>query len=136
MTVSISGAFSRDSQNSFVGLRTIEPGKSSQPMRAIRADAQLADGRERNANPARAHLAYVAIDEHGRPRPLPSLVQPEGAEEERLHAKAHARKEARLRRMAERRDRPPSPEAVPHGLESWRIVFPEDAISAGIMFAG
>jgi acyl-CoA hydrolase len=88
----------------------------------------------------RAHMAYVAIDDHGRPRPLPSQVHPEGQTEEALWAEAAVRKAARLQRMAERRARLAGGDepcaAVTHRLESWRIVFPENAISAGIMFAG
>ena len=88
-----------------------------------------------------AHMAYVAIDEKGHPRRLPSAVQPDGADEAAIYQAASQRKEDRLRRMAERRERqqsdePPWPEAISHGVESWRIVFPENAIAPGIMFAG
>lgn len=95
---------------------------------------------ERRAT-TRAHMAYVAIDERGSPRALPTAVAPHGAEETALHAAAHLRKQARLARMQQRLARkdldvPRPTRAVTHGVESCRIVFPENAVHAGLMFAG
>jgi acyl-CoA hydrolase len=44
----------------------------------------------------RAYLTFVAVDEHGRPRPVPSL-HPETAEERRREGDARRRRAVRLR---------------------------------------
>jgi acyl-CoA hydrolase len=48
-----------------------------------------------------AFTTFVALDENGRPTPVPP-VYPETEEERRLHASAPARYELRMRRRAER----------------------------------
>jgi len=45
---------------------------------------------------ASAYLTYVALNESGKPRPIPPLIL-ETEEEERRNREAQARKEARLR---------------------------------------
>ncbi|MDR5683854.1 MAG: acyl-CoA thioesterase [Armatimonadota bacterium] len=84
-----------------------------------------------------AHLAFVAVDEGGRPRPVGVRIVPEGDEEERMHALAKQRRERRSSRIAAHR-RPPEEGDRPtrHFLEVCRIVFPEDAIAGNLMFAG
>ncbi|WP_082043579.1 acyl-CoA thioesterase [Mobilicoccus massiliensis] len=52
---------------------------------------------------ATAYLVMVAVDENGRPRPLPALV-PETPDDHRRHAEAQIRREHRLR-MREEIDR-------------------------------
>jgi len=44
---------------------------------------------------ATAYLTFVAIDEHGHPRPVPAIV-PETAEEKRRHRDAELRRSSRL----------------------------------------
>jgi acyl-CoA hydrolase len=90
----------------------------------------------------RANLAFVAIDDKGGPRAVPEGVRPEGPEEESIHQAARLRKDQRLARMAERRGRVEneehswSPADSSPSVSSCRIVFPENAIHSGIMFAG
>jgi acyl-CoA hydrolase len=49
-----------------------------------------------------AFLTFVALDENGKPTPVPPVI-PESAEEQQLHASAPERYKARMRRIAERR---------------------------------
>lgn len=84
-----------------------------------------------------AHLAFVSTDEAGAPRPVAARVQPADADEERLHARAQERRHRRLARIAAHHQ-PLAPRAAParNALDVSRIVFPEDAISGNLMFAG
>ena len=58
----------------------------------------LAEGRpgEKQRQATRAYLTFVAVDEVGRPRPVPPL-RPETAEEKRRFQDATHRRAARLR---------------------------------------
>jgi acyl-CoA hydrolase len=49
-----------------------------------------------------AFLTFVALDENGKPTPVPPVI-PESEEERRLHAGAPERYRARMERIAERR---------------------------------
>lgn len=87
-----------------------------------------------------AHLAMVAVDDHGRPRPVGERVEPAGPAEEAVAAAARARKAARARRLAEHDRAAERAGADGDGLrwaiEVPRLVFPEDAVAGGMMFAG
>jgi acyl-CoA hydrolase len=87
-----------------------------------------------------SHLVFVALDEHGRPRPVETRIVPVGGDEEAVVAAARARREARQARFALRAERPadggPAGAGSPHRFESTRFVFPEDALSGSLMFAG
>lgn len=65
----------------------------------VRVESESDSGERRHA--VRAYLTFVAIDEQGRPRAVPSLV-PETKEEQRRFAAADER---RLARLAARRPR-------------------------------
>ena len=67
-------------------------GKSSMEI-GVRVEAEnLATGTRRHISSA--YLTFVAIDEHGRPRPVPTYI-PTGAEAKRRHCEALARRQAR-----------------------------------------
>jgi len=87
-----------------------------------------------------AHLALVAVDEAGRPRPVGVAVEPATAEERVLAERARARKLARMQRLADRRERArdvaAEPEELRFAAEVSRLVFPEDAVGANMLFAG
>ncbi|MER3459942.1 MAG: acyl-CoA thioesterase [candidate division GAL15 bacterium] len=84
----------------------------------------------------RAFLAFVAVEAGGRPRPVGVQVVAADPEEERLQAEARWRRARRLVRIAQRRQ-PEAEEPPPrHHLETCRVVFPEDAITGNLMFAG
>jgi acyl-CoA hydrolase len=84
-----------------------------------------------------AHLAFVAIDESGRPRPVGVRIVPQDEEEAHLHARAKERRERRATRIAAHRISPDEHDPpTRHHLEICRIVFPEDAIAGNLMFAG
>lgn len=85
-----------------------------------------------------SHLAFIALDEHERPRPVGQGITPGTAEEEAVHAAAAARKAARLARVRAQRA---GPEVIPeasgrHTVGLARFVMPEDALSGTLMFAG
>ncbi len=54
----------------------------------------------RTVHASSAYVVYVAIDEDGRPRPVPPLV-PESAEDERRQREARLRRENRMRHKVE-----------------------------------
>jgi acyl-CoA hydrolase len=85
-----------------------------------------------------SHLAFIALDEHERPRPVGRAITPGSPGEEAVHAEAAARKAARSARV-----RRPDPEAdvipetpVRHAAVLSRLVLPEDALAGTLMFAG
>jgi acyl-CoA hydrolase len=84
-----------------------------------------------------AHLAFVATDDAGAPRPVRARVEAADAWEAGLHTRAQERRRHRLTRIAAHR-RPPEPRDPPgrHFLDASRLVFPEDAIAGNLMFAG
>jgi acyl-CoA hydrolase len=87
-----------------------------------------------------SHLALVAVDERGRPRPVGVEITPRGAEEMKIFEAARQRKFVRAERLADRElqaARVTEEEAgLRHTLEVVRVVFPEDTVMGTIMFAG
>ncbi len=87
-----------------------------------------------------SHLALVAVDEEGRPRPVKVKVSPAGADEASVYEAARTRKLERTGRLADRRQQVTRVEeeavGLTHTLEDSRIVFPEDTVMGTLMFAG
>ena len=87
-----------------------------------------------------AHLAMVAVDAVGHPRPLSMSITPAGAEEEEIVASARARKAEREQLLADRRQQAvrvaDEEGGATHALETTRLVFTEDAVLGTLMFAG
>lgn len=88
-----------------------------------------------------SHLAMVAVDDHGRPRPVGTEIVPSGTAEETLYTDARSRKQLRNDYLAARARQAASDEeediaGLPHSLEVSRIVFPDDAVLGTLMFAG
>jgi acyl-CoA hydrolase len=87
-----------------------------------------------------SHLAFIALDEHERPRPVGAVITPASDAEAALHAAAAARKAARTGRIraAGSAGDPASleQEAVPRSIQLSRLVMSEDALSGTLMFAG
>lgn len=87
-----------------------------------------------------SHLAFVAIDEAGHPRPVGARVAPADARETQVVEEAQARREARRARLAHRAERVREVADETAGLrwrfEATRFVFPEDALHGTLMFAG
>lgn len=87
-----------------------------------------------------AHLAMVAVDDHGRPRPVGQTITPSDQAERALADAARVRKEARDRRLASRDSEKVGADddrgQLHWAIEVPRIVFPEDAIEGNKMFAG
>jgi acyl-CoA hydrolase len=87
-----------------------------------------------------SHLAFVAIDEDGHPRPVPTRIVAASAEERSVVETAQARREARRARLASRSERAREVGDETAGFrwrfETSRFVFPEDAQLGTLMFAG
>jgi acyl-CoA hydrolase len=96
------------------------------------------EGRSRLATAS--HLAMVAVDDAGRPRPAGAVIEPATPAEEALAAAARARKAERARalldRAAQARRVDEDDRGLTHAMEVVRIVFPEDAVLGTMMFAG
>jgi acyl-CoA hydrolase len=87
-----------------------------------------------------SHLAFVAIDEAGHPRPVGDRIVPAGADEAAIAEAARARREARRARLAARVEQAKEVRDETEGFrwrfEASRFVFPEDALHGNLMFAG
>jgi acyl-CoA hydrolase len=87
-----------------------------------------------------SHLAFVAIDEEGRPRPVGVEITPADARETAVVEAARARRDARRARLAARAERVREVGDGTTGsrwrFEASRFVFPEDALHGSLMFAG
>jgi acyl-CoA hydrolase len=87
-----------------------------------------------------SHMAFVAIDEAARPRPIGTRIDAADATEAHVIDAAQARREARRARLAAREERARDVEDETEGFrwrfEQRRFVFPEDALHGSLMFAG
>ncbi len=86
------------------------------------------------------HLAMVAVDDSGRPRPIGTRIAPADRAEEQRRDAARARKVERDARLADRASQAAQVEedtaGLTHALEISRVVFPDDAVLGTLMFAG
>lgn len=87
-----------------------------------------------------SHLAMVAVDDDGRPRPAGVGIAPASREEAAVFEAARARKAERAAWLADRTVRAGQVEedsaGLTHTLEISRLVFPDDAVLGTLMFAG
>jgi acyl-CoA hydrolase len=115
----------------YVGHTSLEVG--------VRVYAENATTGERQVTLS-SHLAFVAIDERAHPRPVSTRIVPADAAEAAVLEAAQARREARQARFASRAERAREVADETEGfrwrLEQHRFVFPEDALSGTLMFAG
>ena len=127
-----------DAQVEYVGRTSMEVGV------AVQSEAP---GRAAPKRTTSSHLAFIALDEHERPRPVGRTVTPSSRAEAAVHEAAAARKAARRARVqasgapadgAPGRDTPASA-AVGAGAERTTVahlVMSDDAFSGSLMFAG
>jgi acyl-CoA hydrolase len=94
----------------------------------------------RRAVTLNAHLVFVAMDEHGSPRPVADKIVPRDAAENALVMAARERRERRLARFAEREahvaETASDDDDIRWKFESIRVTLPEDALFGDMMFAG
>lgn len=87
-----------------------------------------------------SHLAFVALDEGGHPRPVVARITPADPREAAVVEMALARRESRRARLALRAERAREVTDETSGFrwrfEASRFVFPEDALHGSLMFAG
>jgi acyl-CoA hydrolase len=116
-----------DAQVEYAGRSSMEGGV------AVQSEAP---GRSAPKRTTSSHLAFIALDDRERPRPVGRTVTPASPSEAAVHEAAAARKAARLARLQARGAEPP---AVPSGAGETHlahIVMPEDAFYGTLMFAG
>lgn len=101
---------------------------------AVRVEAEEPASGRREVTLA-SHLAFVAIDDKGRPRPVDARLTPADARERAIAEGARARREARAARRAGEAAAGRLATAA-WRLETSRFVFPEDALDGTLMFAG
>lgn len=112
-------------------------GKSSMEVTVEAYKEMLKEGTREIATVA--HMGFVAVDEKGRPRPVPKKVRPEGEKEFEIHEDAQMRRLARLERIKDRHRKVNDIKDVgyvKHKETLSRMVFPEDAFLGRMMFAG
>ncbi len=80
-----------------------------------------------------AHMTYVAVDRHIRPRPVLACIRPDNTLEEELYQRAIERRKQRDRDREKPSLRPIVPGAE---LENHILVNPEDSIAYNAMHAG
>jgi acyl-CoA hydrolase len=87
-----------------------------------------------------SHLAMVAVDNTGRPRPVGTHITPVDRAEQTMSEAARARKAERDARLADRAAQAAQigedTAGLTHALEVLRIVLPDDAVLGTLMFAG
>lgn len=118
-----------DAQVEHVGRTSLEVGVgvySESPRAGIRRQATS------------SHLAFIALNEHERPRPVGQTVTPGSPAEAAVCGQAAARKAARFARVrAEDQDVAAIPDVrMRHAAVLSRLVMPDDALSGTLMFAG
>ena len=86
------------------------------------------------------HLTFVAVDTHGRTRPVPTSINPRGAQEKAFYEAAKTRREARQNRLAHRHLKEENAEQLRSQLrwtlQAVRPVLPEEATHSNLMFGG
>ncbi len=129
--VSIGDVVTIRAQVEYVGTSSMEVG----------ADVHSEDPRRGTRRLTTAsHLALVAVDDAGRPRPVGLQVSPTGEQEQAIYTAARVRKRERTTRLGDRRQQAARVEeegvGLTHTLEVSRLVFPEDIVMGTMMFAG
>ena len=121
-----------DAQVEYVGRSSMEVGVVVQ---------SEAPGRSAPARTTSSHLAFIALDDRERPRPVGVAVTPASSAEAAVHEAAAARKAARVARMqTQGADSHASMSREPAGGASRthlaHLVTPDDAFSGTLMFGG
>lgn len=118
-------------QVEYVGRSSLEVGVVVHAENPRRTDRRLTTS---------GHLAMVAVEDNGRPRPVGANIAPSDRTEQERHDAARARKVERDARLADRASQAAQVEedtaGLTHALEISRIVFPDDAVLGTLMFAG
>ena len=126
-----------DAQVEYAGRTSMEVGV------AVQSEAP---GRSAPRRTTSSHLAFIALDDRERPRPVGQTVTPSSRAEAAVHQAAEARKAARRARVQAHgpAEGIPAADVPAAGLGAGRaprthlahLVTPEDAFSGTLMFAG
>ena len=120
-----------DAQVEHIGRSSMEVG--------VQAVAEHPETSERKLTTS-CHMAFVAVDDQGRPRQVPTEVVPNGDQEKAIQEAAESRREVRQNRLTSRHLRGADIEDLQSPLgwrvESVRSVLPEETIHSDLMFGG
>ena len=87
-----------------------------------------------------SHLAFVAVDEHGKPRSVKEKITPADEVEESIYLEAKNRKDARMPELASRNEMAENlvdeTEVTRFNLETIRAVLPDDTFYGNFMSVG
>ena len=87
-----------------------------------------------------SHLAFVAVDEDGKPRKISEKITPANSEEMTIYMEAKKRKEDRLAQVEKRDNQAKNvideTEIVRDRLETTKVVLPEDTFHGDFMAVG
>jgi len=87
-----------------------------------------------------SHLAFVAIDKEGKPRPITEKITPGDEMEELIYMEAQKRRNVRLPKIAQRnemvRNTLDETEITRMKLETTKVVLPEDAFYGNFLSVG
>ncbi len=86
-----------------------------------------------------AHMAFIAIDAEGNPRPVGAVIEPADELERMIYEWGKKRRAARLEKIKDRRMQKLDVDVgkVPtYSLYSAKMIFPAEAFFSNIMFAG
>jgi len=116
-----------DAQVEFVGRSSMEVGV------AVQSESP---GRSSPRRTTSSHLAFIALDDRERPRPVGRTVIPASPAETAVYQAAAARKAARTARVHAQRDATADLAPAAGATHLARAVTPEDAFSGTLMFGG
>ncbi len=86
-----------------------------------------------------AHLAYVAVDDEGRPRSLEVKVEPKDEHERKIYEWGQRKRAIRLNRVKDRKKEiydTDTSRTPTYSLYSSKIIFPNETFFSKIIFAG
>jgi len=112
-------------QVEFVGRSSLEVGVDVHAENPRKADRRLTTS---------GHLAMVAVDDSGRPRPVGTSITPSDRTERQLHEAAKTRRIERETRLVDRASQAAEVDEGTAGLT--HALFPDDAVLGTLMFAG
>lgn len=106
---------------------------------AVKASAESGHGENRSLT-TYSHMAFVAVDPRGEPRPIPVRLEPKDERERQEYEAAKERYYRRKTVLADRKQKMLDVEPYAPGsewkLEFSKIVFQDDAIYGDLMFGG
>ena len=109
-------------------------GRTSMEITVVMEEENPATGKRRLTTAS--HMTFTAVDQHIRPRRIPTCLKPSSPIEEELVARARERRTKRGPRLSPRNLDPPQPLIPDYKLVSYKLVNPEDTLTLNVMHGG